>query len=141
MPRKLGTNGPQVSDVGFGCMGLNFASGAGIAKQDAIVLIREAFHSGVTFFDTTEAYGPFTNEEWVGEALATLRDKVVIATRDRTQLYVAGPNDFDKPKNNPRRGPNCGAPTPTPVPLRISYSLSKILITSKRVVRLPAPSI
>jgi len=81
MSRKLGTNGPQVSDVGFGCMGLNFALGAGIAKQDAIVLIREAFQSGVTFFDTAEAYGPFTNEEWVGEALAPLRDKVVIATK------------------------------------------------------------
>ena len=81
MSRKLGRNGPQVSDVGFGCMGLNFAFGAGIAKQEAIVLIREAFHNGVTFFDTAEAYGPFTNEEWVGEALAPLRDKVVIATK------------------------------------------------------------
>jgi aryl-alcohol dehydrogenase-like predicted oxidoreductase len=81
MSRKLGRNGPQVSDVGFGCMGLNFALGAGIAKQEAIVLIREAFHNGVTFFDTAEAYGPFTNEEWVGEALAPLRDKVVIATK------------------------------------------------------------
>jgi aryl-alcohol dehydrogenase-like predicted oxidoreductase len=81
MSRKLGKNGPEVSDIGFGCMGLNFALGAGVAKQEAIVLIREAFHNGVTFFDTAEAYGPFTNEEWVGEALAPLRDKVVIATK------------------------------------------------------------
>jgi aryl-alcohol dehydrogenase-like predicted oxidoreductase len=81
MSRKLGKNGPEVSDIGFGCMGLNFALGAGIAKQEAIVLIREAFHHGVTFFDTAEAYGPFTNEEWVGEALAPLRDQVVIATK------------------------------------------------------------
>jgi aryl-alcohol dehydrogenase-like predicted oxidoreductase len=81
MSRELGKNGPEVSDIGFGCMGLNFALGAGIAKQEAIVLIREAFHHGVTFFDTAEAYGPFTNEEWVGEALAPLRDQVVIATK------------------------------------------------------------
>jgi aryl-alcohol dehydrogenase-like predicted oxidoreductase len=81
MSRKLGKSGPEVSDIGFGCMGLNFALGAGIAKQEAIALLREAFHNGVTFFDTAEAYGPFTNEEWVGEALAPLRDKVVIATK------------------------------------------------------------
>jgi aryl-alcohol dehydrogenase-like predicted oxidoreductase len=81
MSRKLGRNGPEVSDIGFGCMGLNFAFGAGLAKQEAIVLIREAFKNGVTFFDTAEAYGPFTNEEWVGEALAPLRDQVVIATK------------------------------------------------------------
>jgi len=81
MTRKLGTIGPQVSDIGFGCMGLNFALGAGIGKQDAISLIRDAFQNGATFFDTAEAYGPFTNEEWVGEALAPLRDRVVIATK------------------------------------------------------------
>jgi len=81
MSRKLGKNGPEVSDVGLGCMGLNFALGAGIAKEDAILLIREAYRNGVTFFDTAEAYGPFTNEEWVGEALAPLRDHVVIATK------------------------------------------------------------
>jgi aryl-alcohol dehydrogenase-like predicted oxidoreductase len=81
MARKLGADGLQVSDLGFGCMGLNFALGAGIAKQEAIVLIREAFNNGVTFFDTAEAYGPFSNEEWVGEALAPLRDQVVIATK------------------------------------------------------------
>jgi aryl-alcohol dehydrogenase-like predicted oxidoreductase len=81
MHRKLGTRGPEVSPLGLGCMGLNYAYGPGPGKQEAISLIREAFQSGVTFFDTAEAYGPFTNEEWVGEALAPIRDQVVIATK------------------------------------------------------------
>ena len=81
MHRKLGTRGPEVSALGLGCMGLNYAYGAGPGKQEAISLIREAFQYGVTFFDTAEAYGPFTNEEWVGEALASIRDQVVIATK------------------------------------------------------------
>jgi aryl-alcohol dehydrogenase-like predicted oxidoreductase len=81
MQRKLGTRGPEVSALGFGCMGLNYAYGPGPGKQEAIALLREAFDSGVTFFDTAEAYGPFTNEEWVGEALAPLRDRVIIATK------------------------------------------------------------
>jgi aryl-alcohol dehydrogenase-like predicted oxidoreductase len=81
MQRKLGARGPEVSALGLGCMGLNYAYGPGPGKQAAISLIREAFEIGVTFFDTAEAYGPFTNEEWVGEALAPLRDQVVIATK------------------------------------------------------------
>jgi len=81
MHRKLGTRGPAVSALGFGCMGLNYGYGPGLGKQEAISLIRQAFESGVTFFDTAEAYGPFTNEEWVGEALAPIRDQVVIATK------------------------------------------------------------
>ncbi|MGO9413135.1 MAG: aldo/keto reductase [Spirochaetia bacterium] len=79
--RTLGRSGLEVSAIGFGCMGLNFAYGQPIEKQAAISLLREAFESGATFFDTAEAYGPFTNEEIVGEALAPLRDKVVIATK------------------------------------------------------------
>jgi aryl-alcohol dehydrogenase-like predicted oxidoreductase len=79
--RKLGKSGLEVSAIGFGCMGLNFAYGPGLEKQDAIALIRAAFAQGVTFFDTAEAYGPFTNEELVGEALAPMRDQVVIATK------------------------------------------------------------
>jgi aryl-alcohol dehydrogenase-like predicted oxidoreductase len=79
--RKLGKSNLEVSALGFGCMGLNYAYGPGPGKQEAISLIREAFESGVTFFDTAEAYGPFTNEEWVGEALAPIRDQVVIATK------------------------------------------------------------
>ena len=79
--RKLGKGGLEVSAIGFGCMGLSFGYGPALEKQAAISLIRGAFESGVTFFDTAEAYGPFTNEELVGEALAPLRDQVVIATK------------------------------------------------------------
>ena len=71
----------MVSALGFGCMGLNFGYANVLDKADAIQLIRDAFERGVTFFDTAEAYGPFTNEELVGEALAPVRDKVVIATK------------------------------------------------------------
>lgn len=79
--RKLGKHGPEVSALGFGCMGLNHGLGVGVGKQEAIALIREAWQSGVTFFDTAEAYGPYTNEELVGEAVAPFRDEVVIATK------------------------------------------------------------
>src|ERR1700726_122284 len=79
MHRTLGKSGLEVSAIGFGCMGLNFGYGPAQEKQHAISLIRDAFEKGVTFFDTAEAYGPFTNEEWVGEALAPIRDRVVIA--------------------------------------------------------------
>ena len=79
--RILGTSGLEVSAIGFGCMGLSFGYGPALEKQKAISLIRDAFESGVTFFDTAEAYGPFTNEEVVGEALAPIRDKVVIGAR------------------------------------------------------------
>ncbi len=79
--RILGTNGLHVSALGFGCMGLNFAYGAALPRQHAIDLIRAACDRGVTFFDTAEAYGPFTNEEIVGEALAPIRDRVIIATK------------------------------------------------------------
>ena len=79
--RKLGKGGLEVSAIGFGCMGLSFGYGPAQEKQKAVSLIRQAFELGVTFFDTAEAYGPFTNEEVVGEALAPIRDKVVIATK------------------------------------------------------------
>jgi aryl-alcohol dehydrogenase-like predicted oxidoreductase len=79
--RKLGRNGLEVSALGFGCMGLSFGYGPATEKNEAIKLIRAAYDLGVTFFDTAEAYGPFTNEEIVGEALAPIRDKVVIATK------------------------------------------------------------
>ncbi len=79
--RKLGTSGLEVSAIGFGCMGLNFAYGQAMKKADAIALLRKAHELGVTFFDTAEAYGPFTNEEIVGEALRPVRDQVVIATK------------------------------------------------------------
>jgi aryl-alcohol dehydrogenase-like predicted oxidoreductase len=79
--RKLGKNGLEVSAIGLGCMGLSHAYGQPVDKQTGIGLIRTAVERGVTFFDTAEAYGPFTNEELVGEALAPFRSQVVIATK------------------------------------------------------------
>jgi aryl-alcohol dehydrogenase-like predicted oxidoreductase len=79
--RTLGKSNLEVSAIGLGCMGLSFAYGPATEKQDAIKLIRSAFDLGVTFFDTAEAYGPFANEELLGEALAPMRDQVVIATK------------------------------------------------------------
>jgi aryl-alcohol dehydrogenase-like predicted oxidoreductase len=79
--RKLGNSGLEVSAIGLGCMGLSYAYGPAPERQDAIGVLRGAFERGVTFFDTAEAYGPFTNEELLGEALAPFRDEVVIATK------------------------------------------------------------
>ena len=79
--RMLGRNGVEVSALGFGCMGISFGYGPETSRQDGIAVIRAAVERGVTFFDTAEAYGPFKNEELVGEALAPVRDKVVIATK------------------------------------------------------------
>ena len=79
--RRLGRSGLEVSELGLGCMGLSFGLGPAVDKQAGIALIRAAFDRGVTFFDTAEVYGPFTNEELVGEALAPFRDRVVIATK------------------------------------------------------------
>ncbi len=79
--RKLGNQGLEVSALGLGCMGLNYGYGPATDRQEAIKLVRTAFEQGVTFFDTAEAYGPFTNEEMLGEALAPFRDEVVIATK------------------------------------------------------------
>jgi aryl-alcohol dehydrogenase-like predicted oxidoreductase len=79
--RTLGTIGLEVSALGYGCMGLSFGYGTPSSREHAIDLIRAAVERGVTFFDTAQVYGPFTNEEVVGEALAPFRDKVVIATK------------------------------------------------------------
>ena len=79
--RKLGKSGLEVSAIGLGCMGLSYGYGPATDKQAAIRLIRTAFEHGVTFFDTAEAYGPFLNEELLGEALEPIRDQVVIATK------------------------------------------------------------
>jgi aryl-alcohol dehydrogenase-like predicted oxidoreductase len=79
--RKLGTSGLQVSAIGLGCMGLSFGYGPATEKSTGIELIRTAFERGVTFFDTAECYGPFINEELVGEAVAPFRDQIVIATK------------------------------------------------------------
>ena len=79
--RKLGNSGLEVSSIGLGCMGLSFGYGPAVDKQQGISLIRSAVERGVTLFDTAEVYGPFTNEELVGEALALFRKDVVIATK------------------------------------------------------------
>jgi aryl-alcohol dehydrogenase-like predicted oxidoreductase len=79
--RKLGNSGLEVSALGLGCMGMSFGYGPAGDKQEMISVIRAAVEHGVTFFDTAEVYGPFTNEELVGEALAPFREKVVIATK------------------------------------------------------------
>src|SRR3984893_13495812 len=79
--RKLGRSNLEVSAIGLGCMGLSFGYGPAVDKQEGLSLIRAAVERGVTFFDTAEVYGPFTNEELVGEALAPFRGKVAIATK------------------------------------------------------------
>ncbi len=79
--RKLGKGGPEVSALGLGCMGMSFGYGPAADKKEMISLIRSAVERGITFFDTAEVYGPFTNEELVGEALAPFREQVVIATK------------------------------------------------------------
>jgi aryl-alcohol dehydrogenase-like predicted oxidoreductase len=79
--RQLGKSGLEVSAIGFGCMGLNYAYSATIDKKESISLLRAAVDRGVTFFDTAEIYGPYTNEELVGEALKPYRERVVIATK------------------------------------------------------------
>src|ERR1700744_4513182 len=79
--RKLGKSNLEVSALGLGCMGMSFSYGPPKDKPEMIGLIRAAVDRGVTFFDTAEVYGPFTNEELVGEALAPVRERVVIATK------------------------------------------------------------
>src|SRR5438105_9739174 len=79
--RKLGKSNLEVSTIGLGCMGMSFGLGPAADRQEMISLIRKAVDLGVTFFDTAEVYGAYTNEELVGEALEPLRDRVVIATK------------------------------------------------------------
>jgi aryl-alcohol dehydrogenase-like predicted oxidoreductase len=79
--RKLGKSGLEVSELGLGCMGLSFGYGPATDKREAVALIRKAYELGITFFDTAEIYGPFSNEEVVGEAIAPFRKDVVVATK------------------------------------------------------------
>ena len=79
--RQLGRDGPTVSAIGLGCMGISFGYAGKLSKEDGVALIRAAVERGVTFFDTAEVYGPFENEEVVGEALRAVRDRVMIATK------------------------------------------------------------
>ena len=96
--RKLGKSGLEVSAIGLGCMGLSYGYGPATEKQAAITLIRSAFEQGVTFFDTAEAYGPFVNEELLGEALEPFRDEVVIATKFGFQEGVVSKGQDSRPE-------------------------------------------
>ena len=93
--RKLGNGGLEVSGIGLGCMGISMSYGEPMETQDAIKLIRQAFERGVTFFDTAEVYGPFTNEEVVGAALQPIRDQVVIATKFGIDIAATGKSGMD----------------------------------------------
>ncbi len=90
--RKLGTNGPEVSSIGLGCMGMSFGYGLIADKTESINLIRKAVELGVTFFDTAEVYGPFINEELVGEALEPFKGEVTIATKFGFNIGAEGLN-------------------------------------------------
>ncbi|MBY0480351.1 MAG: aldo/keto reductase [Chitinophagaceae bacterium] len=97
--RNLGNSGLEVSAIGLGCMGMSFAYGQPMEKKQAIDLLQKAFVRGVTFFDTAEAYGPFTNEELLGEALAPFRKEVVIATKFGFKDGVPGAGLDSRPEN------------------------------------------
>ncbi|KIC94344.1 aldo/keto reductase [Flavihumibacter solisilvae] len=97
--RTLGKSGLEVSAIGLGCMGLSFGYGPAADKADATRLLHRAIELGVTFFDTAEVYGPFTNEELLGEALAPFRDKVVIATKFGFEKAQAGVGLDSRPEN------------------------------------------
>ena len=88
--RKLGISGLEVSSLGLGCMGMSMSYGPAGDRQEMISLLRSAVERGITFFDTAEVYGPFTNEELLGEALSPLRERVVIATKFGFRLDPGG---------------------------------------------------
>jgi aryl-alcohol dehydrogenase-like predicted oxidoreductase len=88
--RKLGNDGLEVSAIGLGCMGMNFSYAPFPDKQEMISLLRAAVDRSITFFDTAEVYGPFTNEDLVGEALAPVREQVVIATKFGFNIDAGG---------------------------------------------------
>jgi aryl-alcohol dehydrogenase-like predicted oxidoreductase len=101
--RKLGKSNLEVSAIGLGCMGMSFSYGPPKDKPEMITLIRAAVDRGITFFDTAEVYGPFTNEELVGEALAPLRDRVVIATKFGFNLNRDGSPGWQGLNSRPER--------------------------------------
>ena len=98
--RKLGRSGLEVSEIGLGCMGISFGLGPGLERKDGVELIRAAFERGVTFFDTAEVYGPWANEEVVGEAVEPFRDEVVIATKFGFNIDAEGKQQQDPPLNS-----------------------------------------
>src|SRR5215210_1986832 len=93
--RTLGTSNLEVSALGLGCMGLSYGYGPGVSRSEGIALMRSAVERGVTFFDTAEAYGPFGNEELVGEALRPVRNQVVIATKFGFKLEAGKQTGLD----------------------------------------------
>src|SRR5689334_7558944 len=97
--RVLGNSGLEVSALGLGCMGLSFAYTPAPSKQEGMKLLQAAFDSGITFFDTAEAYWPFTNEELLGEAFSPFRQKVVIATKFGFKEGKSGSGMDSTPKN------------------------------------------
>src|SRR6266436_1514025 len=99
--RKLGKSNLEVSAIGLGCMGMSYGYGPAVGKQEGISLIRAAVERGVTFFDTAEIYGPFTNEELVGEALAPFREQVVIATKFGFKPSHAAPSKWTEFESRP----------------------------------------
>jgi len=101
--RKLGESNLEVSALGLGCMGMSFSYGPPADKREMISLLRTAVERGITFFDTAEVYGPYTNEELLGEALSPLRDRVVIATKFGFKLKPDGSPGFVGPNSRPER--------------------------------------
>ena len=124
--RELGRSGLQVSAIGLGCMGISFSYATKLSKEDGVALIRAAVERGVTFFDTAEVYGPFENEEVVGEALRPFRDQVVIATKFGF--------DFD-PQTRENRGVNS---RPEHIRQAVEGSLKRLGVETHRPA-LPAP--
>ena len=101
--RKLGKSGLEVSAIGLGCMGMSFGYGPAKGREEMVAVLRGAVERGVTFFDTAQVYGPFTNEELLGEALQPIRDRVVIATKFGFGFDAEGkPQGLDSP---------CGLPS------------------------------
>ena len=113
--RKLGKSGLEVSAIGLGCMGMSQSYGQPMETADAVRLIRAAFERGVTFFDTAEVYGPFKNEEVVGEALQPIRDQVVIATKFGIDIGATGGSSMNsRPEHQGRRRGLAQAPQDRP---------------------------
>src|SRR6476661_3850929 len=98
--RQLGKSGLEVSALGLGCMGISFGLGPGLSTDAGVALIRAAHERGVTFFDTAEVYGPWVNEEVVGEAVAPFRNDVVIATKFGFNIDAHGKQHQDPPLNS-----------------------------------------
>src|SRR5215472_17021042 len=101
--RTLGKSGLEVSEIGFGCMGMSFGYGPAKDEQEMVSVIRSAVDLGITFFDTAEVYGPYTNEELLGEAIQPIRDKVVIATKFGFNLNPDGSPGWQGLNSRPER--------------------------------------